>query len=393
MHEIVFGVKPRWSESGAGEMLPPEIGRKLTEEERAALEACRACAAKEPARRIASAAEAGRLLTERRRWWWRKRRLAVSRRPVIVAGALTVVAAVAVGMLRSRPRPPDTRPPSTQQSPPDRPDRRARRLDRRLDRARRGPRTDPVHAPAAGPAHDPFRLGHAAARRGHRHRHAEAHPIAPRPGRLRRGLSRPLARWQAPRLSGARAGRPRVRVSFAACRRQGRRAGRADGGADDVVGADVAGRRPDLLLRRRHKTHGRIFDRGKPDESAPRSDAQATGHVVPVCERRPGLRCDASWSRPKRSSTGISVPSMEETVRFRLPGLALDLRPAGSVFYATSFSCGEPHRVHRAGHVEQAGSSAWSYSRSGHSISNVRWRTGRCLSASRLRSTCGHAAT
>ena len=41
--------------------------------------------------------------------------------------------------------------------------------------------------------------------------------------------------------------------------------------------------------------------------------------------------------------TGISVPSMEELVRFRLPGLALDLRPAGSVFYATNFTAG--HRT------------------------------------------------
>jgi tRNA A-37 threonylcarbamoyl transferase component Bud32 len=115
MHEIVFGEKPRWSEAVAGEMLPPDIGRKLTEEERVVLEACRACTAKEPARRIASAGEAGRLLTERRGWW--RRRLVVARRPVMVAGGLTLVAVVAVGLLRSPPRPAGTRISSAQESP------------------------------------------------------------------------------------------------------------------------------------------------------------------------------------------------------------------------------------------------------------------------------------
>ena len=56
------------------QMLPPELGRKLTEEERAVLETCRACTAKDPAQRIASAGAAGRMLTERRRWRWRAAR-------------------------------------------------------------------------------------------------------------------------------------------------------------------------------------------------------------------------------------------------------------------------------------------------------------------------------
>ena len=33
IHEIVFGVKPRWGEGPAPEMLPPDLGRKLTGEE------------------------------------------------------------------------------------------------------------------------------------------------------------------------------------------------------------------------------------------------------------------------------------------------------------------------------------------------------------------------
>ncbi len=116
MHEIVFGVKPLWSDGAVPEILAPKVGRKLTEEERAVLEACRACTAKEPARRIASAAEAGRMLTERRRW--RARLRAASRRPVIVAAAVTVVAAVAaVGGWRARAKAPVAPSTTAEQSP------------------------------------------------------------------------------------------------------------------------------------------------------------------------------------------------------------------------------------------------------------------------------------
>ncbi len=100
MHEMVFGTKPRWSEAAAPEMLVPAHGRQMTAEERAVFEACRACTAKEPARRIARAEEAGRLLTARRRWW--ARRLFASRRPFVWATALTFAAAVAAGALRAR---------------------------------------------------------------------------------------------------------------------------------------------------------------------------------------------------------------------------------------------------------------------------------------------------
>src|SRR5262249_14652872 len=88
--------KPRWSATGeATEMLPPELGRRLTDEERVALDACRACLAKDPARRVATAADAGRLLTQRQAWWARR---PAGRRSVVFAGALAVAAAVAVGV-------------------------------------------------------------------------------------------------------------------------------------------------------------------------------------------------------------------------------------------------------------------------------------------------------
>ena len=102
MHEMVFGVKPRWpGVADATEMLAPELGRKLTDDERAVLDACRACTAKDPARRVANAEEAGRLLTERRRWW--ARRPAPPRWPFVFAATLT--AAAVVGVLRACARP------------------------------------------------------------------------------------------------------------------------------------------------------------------------------------------------------------------------------------------------------------------------------------------------
>jgi serine/threonine protein kinase len=99
MHEMVFGVKPRWpGAADAAEMLAPELGRKLTEEERAVLDACRACTAKEPGRRVANADAAGRLITERRVWWARVR---VSRRPLVVTGAFVLAIAGVVAAIRT----------------------------------------------------------------------------------------------------------------------------------------------------------------------------------------------------------------------------------------------------------------------------------------------------
>jgi len=113
MHEMVFGAKPRWpGVAEAAEMLAPELGRKLTDDERAVLDACRACAAKDPARRVASAEEAGRLLTERRAWLARRR--APPRWPVVLVVVLTAVAVV--GVLRMR-KPQDARMSAPSDSP------------------------------------------------------------------------------------------------------------------------------------------------------------------------------------------------------------------------------------------------------------------------------------
>jgi len=115
MHELVFGVKPRWSDAASTEMLAPALGRKLTDAERAAFEACRACTGKAPERRIASAGDAGRLLTERRRWF--ARHPFVRRRPLTFAVALTATATLAIGVVRTQRESPDARTVSSPESP------------------------------------------------------------------------------------------------------------------------------------------------------------------------------------------------------------------------------------------------------------------------------------
>jgi tRNA A-37 threonylcarbamoyl transferase component Bud32 len=104
MHEIVFSDKPRWREGAlVPEMLPPDLGRKLTDDEQIAFEACRACTDPDPARRLASPVEAARWLTERA--GKRRRQIRISRGAAIVAGVcLGVVAATTalnVTMLRA----------------------------------------------------------------------------------------------------------------------------------------------------------------------------------------------------------------------------------------------------------------------------------------------------
>ena len=66
-------------------MLPPDLGRKLTGEEDLVLEACRACTVHDPVRRLQCPLEAARRLTER--GGRRRPRLGVTRRAAIVAGA------------------------------------------------------------------------------------------------------------------------------------------------------------------------------------------------------------------------------------------------------------------------------------------------------------------
>jgi serine/threonine protein kinase len=117
IYEIVFADKPRWSDGGSPEILTPALGRKLTEEERAALDASRACTIKDPRKRIgASAAE--RMLAEPRRW--RAPRFASVRRPSVWAGGLALLAAIAalvVGVARTRRSGPDARAVAGRESP------------------------------------------------------------------------------------------------------------------------------------------------------------------------------------------------------------------------------------------------------------------------------------
>jgi hypothetical protein len=100
MYEIVFGEKPRFGEGPAPEMLAPELGRKLTDAEAVALDACRACTVHEAAKRLQCPIEAARRLTERSPR--RPRRLGLTKRAAIVAGTTLALvggaAAIAVSV-------------------------------------------------------------------------------------------------------------------------------------------------------------------------------------------------------------------------------------------------------------------------------------------------------
>ena len=137
----------------------------------------------------------------------------------------------------------------------DRPDRRARRLDGPVGGDRGGARSHPLRAAAPRSANAAVRVGDAAAP-GRGRGSADPRPgaVARRARGVRRGMPGSFARRQPPALPGACAGRARLRVSLPARRRARRRSGRADRGAVDGVGADLAGRRTDVLVRRRRRS-------------------------------------------------------------------------------------------------------------------------------------------
>ena len=104
MYEIVFGDKPRWSERrGAGDPAARARAEADGGGEGGARDVPRVhgegagAADRERGRGGADADGAAR-------WWRWLRRLAASSGPLIVAGALTLLAAVAVGVLRARPQ-------------------------------------------------------------------------------------------------------------------------------------------------------------------------------------------------------------------------------------------------------------------------------------------------
>ena len=331
MYEIVFGEKPRWGEGPAPEMLAPELGRKLTDDEEIVLEACRACTVHDPAQRLQCPVEAGRRLTER--VGRRKRRLTVPKRVALVAGlALTIVggaAAIAVSMVRH---------PGPEQR------------GAQVATARPSPLIVPVGEPAdwthtsAVLVEVPERI-HCSRllRDGRTIRFVWGTPTraedidtvtrarAPSPlvaGRLRGGLPGHFAGWKAPRLPGPRARRTRVRVSLPASRRERRRSGHPDGRAVDVVGADLAGGRSDLFVRHRRQTHGRLLARGGADEGGARRHDAPDHHDVPLRRRQPGLPGHVFRQQRDRDRRDL-LAAAQGGERFRVPHLALDLRLEG----------------------------------------------------------------
>jgi serine/threonine protein kinase len=115
MYEMVFGKKPQWSDGASPVILEPRLRRRLTREERAVLETCRACTAKAPAHRLVREGEVVRMLAERRLWW--RRWLVAQRRALMLASAVMLTAAFVSGLLRTRHSAPSAQSSGTQQSP------------------------------------------------------------------------------------------------------------------------------------------------------------------------------------------------------------------------------------------------------------------------------------
>jgi serine/threonine protein kinase len=103
MHEMVFGEKPRWSDATSSKMLPPDLGRPLTDQEEIVFQACRACASKDPEARPCPI-KAGTWLTERGGSVRRRSRFGVNRRAAGVAGVAMAIAAVATALVVSKAR-------------------------------------------------------------------------------------------------------------------------------------------------------------------------------------------------------------------------------------------------------------------------------------------------
>ncbi len=267
MYEIVFGEKPRWGEGPAPEILAPELGRKLTDEEEIVLEACRACTVHDPAQRLQCPVEAGRRLTER--VGRRKRRLTVPKRVALVAGlVLTMIggaAAIAVSMVRrpgpgQRGAPVATAGPSPLIVPAGEP------ADWTHTSAvlAGGSRADSLRAAAARRPHDPVRVGHVAARRGHRHGDARALPVThrrpPPPRRAVRTFRPTASAWS------TRATRPTdARSRFCRSIRTARDAIPVIQTAEPSMASEPTwlADGQHVFVRRRRQTHGRVLDRGR----------------------------------------------------------------------------------------------------------------------------------
>ena len=90
IHEVLFGLRPNWANSGRTIVLPA-LGRIASAAEQAAFEVCRACADPVPARRPRRASEVVDRLGQPRRPWY----VGAHRRTWTIAGAAVLAAATA----------------------------------------------------------------------------------------------------------------------------------------------------------------------------------------------------------------------------------------------------------------------------------------------------------
>jgi hypothetical protein len=100
LHEVVFGERPRWRDAASFEMLEPAEGRRLTREERAVLQTCRACTAVDVARRPESAGVGGSMLEGRN--LRQRSRLSRRARWFLTAFVIAIAIPTALGIARRR---------------------------------------------------------------------------------------------------------------------------------------------------------------------------------------------------------------------------------------------------------------------------------------------------
>ena len=290
------------------------------------LDACRACTAKDPARRIANAEAAGRLLTERRAWWARRPR---RRRRRSSSRACSLIAAAVVGARGAHaPKPQDARTPAPSDSPLIVPTGEPADWTDVSTVLAEVP--DRIHCTRLLPDQRTVRFVWGTPAR------AEDVDIS-RASACRRRWSRPPTPRAAPTCrptasaSSTRATPPTAAPSrsFRTSGRKRRRRRRSHRRTVDVIRADLARRQRHLLVRRRSETHGCVLDGGGPHEDPSRSHGQAVRDVVQVREREPDLRRDRLRDR-RGGDFRIWIPDLTVGPKFRRAArCAFDLRSAG----------------------------------------------------------------
>ena len=184
-------------------------------------------------------------------------------------------------------------------------------------------------------------------------------PVAAGPRGVRRGMPGPVTRWQAPRLRRPHSGRPSLRFRFHSPRRQRWGPGGSDRRAVDVLRSGMATGQPNLHVRHRWLTRGRVLA-GDETQRGRTHDRRTDLHDLSRGHRRADL--GGSILESAEADIGeFSLPRLKQVIHFHLPTPVLDLTSRQSGEYFCSVMHGdrwviaqiEPptHRSHFVGGV------------------------------------------